>query len=375
MSLFGLINRICPVVIFLLQPWIFHGVVRLELLVILCCMFFSVNSSSVFSNINLHYLYISISLIVFVLIITVVNGEFQIAYANLFTKLFIIFWGAYILTYTLNINTDMLLVSLRVAVSFSLLFYILCVNFLPFRDLALFLKAETYGLENKLEVYRLWFPTSAHTFHLGLFFFTVSCLQILYKERWYWLILTVACAFISSRSAMLFSLVFIFIDSLIRNWKNLISIILVILFLVVFIANYADDDSVSYALEPIIKLMDSGELETNSSDDLIQNHLYFPEDKYFLFGSGLYFNDDGSFFGHTDSGLIRPLLYGGLVFQILYVLIIFIFSIVLFEFGFIGLLMFLSFLVLNVKAEFLMPSPHMALLSMLFWINRKLSHN
>lgn len=75
---------------------------------------------------------------------------------------------------------------------------------------------------------------------------------------------------------------------------------------VYFYQSYLKDIiSIDWAFEAFVNYMDSGELETKSTNHL-KTMWVFPEDfKTWLFGDGLFFNKDDSYYMHTDVGYLR----------------------------------------------------------------------
>ena len=356
------------VVIFLLQPWLISGLIRLEFLVVLSCLLLLLFHQT---RVLIPVKVLLFTLIYFILILLIIflHTTFDDSYIRVNLKLLALFWGAFILVYTYKLKVVHLILPLRLVVAVSLIFYLLCVLFEPFRNLSLLFKGNTYDLENSLQFYRLWFPSSAHTFHLGLLFVSIFSFQMIVKEKFIWLLSTLICATISARSAMLICIL-LFMTSMIFNNRKLILYFILSLPLLLFIGNQVVQQSTAarYALEPLLNIVDKGEVRSKSSDDLVNKHLYLPSENQILFGTGKYIGEDGKYFGHTDSGVVRPLLYGGFIFQALYISILFAILVFFARQGIFGYAIVFCFLAMNVKAEVLFPSPHFAFFSILFWL-------
>lgn len=73
------------------------------------------------------------------------------------------------------------------------------------------------------------------------------------------------------------------------------------------------NDFSRFAFEFIYKYFDEGSLSTSSTDRLGEM-LYFPEISTFFLGDGVYNTPGGGYYGDTDSGYMRPLLFGGVLF-------------------------------------------------------------
>lgn len=67
--------------------------------------------------------------------------------------------------------------------------------------------------------------------------------------------------------------------------------------------------SLSWAFELIINYMDSGKLETASTNDLKTLFIYPDNESTWIFGDGKFVNADGSYYKHTDVGFLR-IIYG-----------------------------------------------------------------
>lgn len=79
----------------------------------------------------------------------------------------------------------------------------------------------------------------------------------------------------------------------------------------------------SWLLNPVESFVDGvshGSFSLGSSGDtLIEDMYYLPKEDYTIFlGDGLYINSDGSYYGHTDAGIMRNILFGGALGSALY---------------------------------------------------------
>lgn len=353
-------------VIFFLQPWLLSGIIRFEVLVVLfISLSLLLTGEFRLSIVDLFYILFSGFII---LAYTVFHFEFDNSLFNVFVKLSILFLGGKLLVDYTSFGYSDLLIVLRVVVSLSLIFYIFAVLFPTVRDIAMLLKGETYGLENKLEFYRLWFPSSAHTFHLGIFYFTVIAIQLLNKEKPIWIILTLICASTSSRSALIVGLVLVIVNAVQKDKRQLILLVVSMSLFAFFFYDIVESSMrAKYALEPIINLVENGQLESKSTDTFQDKHLYMPNEKQIIFGEGRYFQENGKFYGATDSGIMRPLLFGGMFFQVFYLITMFLILRKLYVGSILSVAIILSYYVMNIKAEFFIPGPHFALLSFYYF--------
>ena len=71
----------------------------------------------------------------------------------------------------------------------------------------------------------------------------------------------------------------------------------------------------NWALEPFIAFFKTGKLSVGSFYVLKENMLFMPDFKTVLVGDGRY-TDGARYYQHTDSGLMRPLLFGGFIFAL-----------------------------------------------------------
>lgn len=358
--------KIFLLIIFLLQPWLLGGLIRFDIIAVFfasVCLFFSGPI-----KLKLPHVIVSIFLLSLCTFITVIHGQFDVSYINLALKLLVVYFGAYIITELYELNVEDIRNSIRWASLLCVVYFVLCVFFPTIQNFSLLLKGNTYGIENRLEFYRLWFPTSAHTFHLGLFFFMAFLIQIGAKEKFIWLIPTLVCAGISSRSA-LFACIGVLVVHVFVNKRSLIlPSALFLIFSIGFAITLSEDSMMAkYAMEPIINLIDGKGIESKSTDKLLEKHLYIPEESTLLLGDGRYFDEEGFFYGGTDSGIVRPILYGGIIFQVVYFSVLLFLLYSLTKFGMVGFVGVFLLLLMNIKAEVLTPGPHFALLALLYW--------
>lgn len=357
--------KIILLVLFFLQPWYFGGVIRAEVLVVFFACFVALIKSEKLLP------WKSISVVCFVLFlvlcISFLSNEFDISLLKKYISLLFLVFGSVLIVKVFDVKRVDLVNACKVVVLFSVFYYSLAIYFPTIRDFSLALKGETYGIEDRLEVYRLWFPTSAHTFHLGLFFFITTMILLLEKQRPIWIVISLICASIAARSAMLASIVGIFFYIITEERKYIVAVLFSIPLFFISIFYFSESSiAVKYALEPLMQLVETGSFESKSSDELLEKHLYMPTEKQIIIGDGRYIDEStGAFYGHTDSGIIRPLLYGGVLFQIIYLLLCFFFFRCFAAYGLFGWLVILVLFVMNVKAELITSTPYLALIVVL----------
>ena len=102
------------------------------------------------------------------------------------------------------------------------------------------------------------------------------------------------------------------------------SIILLLLFFVSyfflpqFIQDRMQNEVFPFAFEGFYNYSELGEFRTLSTDVMIEKHYYMLSEKTFILGDGQYINDSGAnYYGETDAGYMRSILYGGVFFSLL----------------------------------------------------------
>lgn len=187
-----------------------------------------------------------------------------------------------------------------------------------------------YGSEQE---YRLYNITSIAFFQLSLFYVLLLHFLLAYNHRHnsvnaIFVFLLLCIGLISGRTFLFLSAISILIYFKWRYIPALLAFGVLCLFLAL---NFAENKYVLHALEPLInilKLINLGQgfddlsQISSSSENLVKNHLYMPELKQILIGDGYYYTEDGRYYGATDSGFIRQVLYGG----ISYLLVCFLFT-------------------------------------------------
>ncbi len=82
-----------------------------------------------------------------------------------------------------------------------------------------------------------------------------------------------------------------------------------------------DETFLPWLFEFYYSYKETGEFATASSDHLINQMYYSLPNETLLFGDGKYSNSDGSYYGHTDAGYMRNVLFygvGGVIFLIIF---------------------------------------------------------
>ncbi|QLB20323.1 hypothetical protein A6B43_01575 [Vespertiliibacter pulmonis] len=178
-----------------------------------------------------------------------------------------------------------------------------------------------YGSEQE---YRLYNITSSAFFQLSIFYLMLFHFLLAYNERNntiqpIFIFLLLFIGLISGRSFLMLSIISL---TVYFKWRYIPALLLFLLLCLFFALNYADNKYVAHALEPLINLIYGKGHISSSTDTLMQKHLFMPTIKQFLFGDGYYYSPQGGYYGSTDSGFLRQILYGGIT----YVMICFSFT-------------------------------------------------
>lgn len=114
-----------------------------------------------------------------------------------------------------------------------------------------------------------------------------------------------------------------------KNFR-LFNFFIIILFLVIvsgIILYFSIPDIqpfIDWLLEPLFNYIDTGKMESASTNGLKSFYENFhPDDKTLLMGDGYWIGTDGKYYGHTDVGFMRNIYYGGVFYTgIQYLLVI-----------------------------------------------------
>ncbi|WP_323945073.1 hypothetical protein [Aeromonas hydrophila] len=213
---------------------------------------------------------------------------------------------------------------------------IICLLSLPF---VIEFVYSVHTADNKFydseQAYRLFFITSSAFFQFSLFWGVLfNLFMAIYNnnkstKKLVAIFAIAFCGIMSGRSFMVFAAISVLFYGLKIKYIPYYAIALSVISYILF--HFQDNVYVEHAMEPVLNFINNGELETTSSDSLMERHLFWPNDKQLLIGDGIYYNSDGSYYGHTDSGFVRQALYGGLFYAIS---CIFVFSYIVYKVSF-----------------------------------------
>lgn len=130
------------------------------------------------------------------------------------------------------------------------------------------------------------------------------------------LISVVTLSLFSARTAIIGIVLatFFFVKSM-RQMLLIISIVITLGFIVII---FRDSYLFSFIFEPLYNLIYNNKISSDSSDVLLSMLKSFDLSNYL--GYGLWINNDGSYYGNTDSGYMRNFYYYGLLSIIIYIL-------------------------------------------------------
>ncbi|OOF83854.1 hypothetical protein BKG92_01600 [Rodentibacter ratti] len=315
---------------YIYDPWFFH-VVRMS--VVVGGIAFSVLIYRYVKKQNIQgivvpmdSLAVLLGLILFSVVPLLINGTRDFSVIIMYVKsliLFIFGIGFYNAFYGVPNGQQRLVRDLQIGVAVQFVFGILAlfgVSFLV--DFLLstnaILPARFYGSEQE---YRLYNITATAFFQLSLFYLMLFHFLLAYNAKHnsipsILVFLMLCIGLISGRTFLLLSVVSI---AVYFKWRYLPSLI-VFLLLVLGLAYFMPKNPyVAHALEPVINLLHGAGFASSSTDTLVKNHLFMPTLKQFISGDGMYMTgqlETGRYYGNTDSGFLRQILYGGVAYML-----------------------------------------------------------
>lgn len=217
-------------------------------------------------------------------------------------------------------NQNKLIDDLKIGISLQAIIGFLGLVGIPFIiDIALstnVVLTKFYGSEQE---YRLYNITSSAFFQLSLFYAFLFHFLLAYNHKnnaihSIFIFLMLFIGLISGRSFLIISFISL---AIYFKWRYLPYLALfagICIGLAIFMPEHK---YVAHALEPLINLIYGKGTISSSTDTLVQKHLFIPELKQILIGDGYYHAKEGGYYGGTDSGFLRQLLYGGIGYLLL----------------------------------------------------------
>lgn len=139
------------------------------------------------------------------------------------------------------------------------------------------------------------------------------------------LLLVLVGTFFYGRIGVLVSAIAIIVQIIVPAVQNRPKVLLVFLGIIVvacviaavlYNANEAFRRWFNWAFAIVINFFSTGQLGDYSTKVLFERMLWMPEGHTLLFGDGMYEADGGYYYMGTDSGLMRPVLFGGIGFAL-----------------------------------------------------------
>ncbi|MGQ0286143.1 hypothetical protein ACT2CV_02910 [Pasteurellaceae bacterium 22721_9_1] len=307
---------------YLYDPWLWH-IVRMSLV------------AGIFATLLLGYkwykktlkqfvvpvdsLLVILALIAISVVPMLINGTHELGVVSMYVKALILFvFGIviYNLFYHKQTGQMQFINDLKIGVGVQSALGLLALMGIPlFISIALGTNADYFlpRFQGSEQEYRLYNFTSSAFFQLSAFYLMLFHFLLAYAHKQHnlnpvYVFLLLCIGLISGRTFLVFSVVSL---ALYFKWRYLPAIIAfagLVLFLVIV---YPTNIYVEHALEPVINLIQGGQRLSSSTDTLMNKHLFMPQLKQFIMGDGQYYVNGISYYGGSDSGFIRQVLYGG----------------------------------------------------------------
>lgn len=317
---------------YIYDPWLFHFF-RMSLFVgVLCTVFFLYKC---YKNTNklvipVDSLVVILALILFSVIPLVINQTTEIGVISMYVKSLILFlFGImiYNLFYRHNQGKQLFVRDLKLGIVLQSVIGLFALLGIPLAiDIALGTNVNSFlpQFQGSEQEYRLYNFTSSAFFQLSAFYLMLLHFLLAYAEKnqslnGIYVFLILFIGLISGRTFFMFSVVSILVYF---KWRYVPALLLFTASVLFFAVFYSNHPYVEHALEPVINLIQGNERLSSSTDTLMKKHLFVPEVKQIIMGDGLYYMLDKTYYGGSDSGFIRQVLYGGVA----YMLVCFLFT-------------------------------------------------
>lgn len=318
---------------YIYDPWLFHFF-RMSLFVgVLSCFWLAYKWYKKQLNgivIPVDSLLVVVGLIIFSALPMLIHQTNEFGVVSMYVKSLILFLLSiviYNVFYQTQQNKTKLIVDLKFGISVQSVIGFLCLLGMPlFIQMALGTNTDYFlpQFQGSEQEYRLYNFTSSAFFQLSAFYLMLLHFLLAYAEKnqqlnGIYVFLILFIGLISGRTFFMFSVVSLLIYF---KWRYMPALLLfsgLVLFFSVF---YPTHPYVEHALEPVINLIQGSDRLSSSTDTLMKKHLFMPEIKQIIMGDGLYYMPDKTYYGGSDSGFIRQVLYGGVA----YLLVCFLFT-------------------------------------------------
>lgn len=310
---------------YIYDPWFFHFLRMAFVVGLLACGYLAFQVIKGKSNgliIPKDSLIAIFALIGFSVIPLIINGTKEIGVLAMYVKMLILFIfgiAVYNIFYRTENGKSLFVRDLKIGIAIQWICGVAALLGVPFMvDFLLSSNAMMPRFFGSEQEYRLYNITSSAFFQLSIFYLMLLHFLLAYNKKtdsineWF-LFLILCVGLISGRTFLLMSIISI---ALYFKWKYLLPLIaftILILFLAIV---FPENRYVEHALEPVINLLSGTGKVSSSTDNLVKNHLFIPTLSQFISGDGLYYTETGGYYGGSDSGYIRQVLYGGLSYML-----------------------------------------------------------
>ncbi|MEG9476097.1 hypothetical protein [Mannheimia indoligenes] len=310
---------------YIYDPWFFHFLRMAFVVGLLACGYLAFQVVKGKSNgiiIPKDSLIAIFALIGFSVIPLLINGTKEIGVLAMYVKMLILFIfgiAVYNIFYRTENGKSLFVRDLKIGIGIQWICGVAALLGIPFMvDFLLSSNAMMPRFFGSEQEYRLYNITSSAFFQLSIFYLMLLHFLLAYNKKtdsineWF-LFLILCVGLISGRTFLLISIISI---ALYFKWKYLLPLIaftILILFLAIV---FPENRYVEHALEPVINLLSGTGKVSSSTDNLVKNHLFIPTLSQFISGDGLYYTETGGYYGGSDSGYIRQVLYGGLSYML-----------------------------------------------------------
>lgn len=316
---------------YIYDPWFFHFIRMAFVVGVLACGYLIIQVMRGKLNgilIPKDSLIAIIALIILSAIPLLINGTKEMGVLAMYVKMLILFLfgiAIYNIFYHEIDGKSIFIRDLKIGIVIQWVCGVIALlGVIPMVDFLLSSNAMMPRFFGSEQEYRLYNITSSAFFQLSIFYLMLLHFLLAYNKKtdsinsWF-LFLILCIGLISGRTFLLISVISILVYFKKKYIFPLIAFAGLILFLAI---SFPENRYVAHALEPIINLLSGTGKVSSSTDNLVQNHLFIPTLSQFISGDGLYYTEKGGYYGGSDSGYIRQVLYGGLG----YMLVCFIFT-------------------------------------------------
>lgn len=304
---------------YLYDPWLDHWwrmafVIGLIAILVLAYKIYTRSVTQI--NIPLDSCAVILGLISFSAIPLLIHGSADFSVVKMYIKTLILFVFAIAIYQWLYVNNKQkIIIDLQrgVLIQFILaLFALFGIEFVIDFLLSVHIPLPRfYGSEQQ---YRLYNLTSSAFFQLSIFYCVLLHFLLAYQKAYrqtstWWLLPLLIIGAMSGRTFLIFAWVSLF---LYFHWRYLPSILIFVVIALLLAWCYPNNPYVAHSLEPLVNLLYGGQEFSSSTTTLVEKHLFMPEWRHFISGDGYYLTEQGRYYGGSDSGFIRQILYGGI---------------------------------------------------------------